>query len=739
MNLASKVICNQAEDIAYYEEAGVAYPATGEWTLNWSGDIVKSSNWGMRAINAPEAWAYYKQMSTVKIGAIDFTFGPHKELQYEKVWNYVDYGDDYSLWDGHGTTVAGIMAAKWEDREGIVGVSYNEKLYAYAYMKAGDVEENYPLTTFEEKYALALLIGNGVRVINSSVGFPEHIVYSASQGNQKAINYVTEFSKPIETFLKRLTEREYDFVIVQAAGNDNAKYFVKDFSKYGWRLVTPNEYETNVMKRAKIGSVDAQYGFCFSYMQNLQDRIIVVGAYGIDDTNNISMCDFSNTGSVVSVVAPGNNIYGTIPGDEYTEEPEKGTSFAAPYVSGIAALVYSVNPELSGVQVKEIIVDTATQTLPGIGEYQETESGLGLTVPAEGQVYKCVDAGAAVEMALEESGDTPILGENTGFIASYVECEKAIGNEFKPTKDVQISAYRYSIYDGNVDDDYQYTTTTDEEGNFILCVDPGVYQLTIYKKGYVPVIIEDVEVNVGEITEVENISLIKEVNLQTKFEITGKVINALDASPVNGANIQFRKGWDETEVEPIDEKVITNENGEYFIELRRGYYTAEIIKDGYSTGHINIVVYDNMIVQTAVLSPKLKENEMRIVLTWGDSPRDLDSHMYISHGYSNQHIYYGNKTAYKDGDMMCQLDHDDTSSYGPETITLYMDKIGANYKYSVYQFSSDGDISISGARVVVYYGENEPITYHIPVQQEGRTWEVFVIENGEIIPINKRY
>ena len=113
--------------------------------------------------------------------------------------------------------------------------------------------------------------------------------------------------------------------------------------------------------------------------------------------------------------------------------------------------------------------------------------------------------------------------------------------------------------------------------------------------------------------------------------------------------------------------------------------------------------------------------------------------MYISDGYSNQHIYYGNKTAYDDGEMICQLDHDDTSSYGPETITLYMDKIGANYKYSVYQFSTDGDISLSGARVVVYYGENEPITYHIPVQQEGRTWEVFVIENGEIIPINKRY
>lgn len=68
-----------------------------------------------------------------------------------------------------------------------------------------------------------------------------------------------------------------------------------------------------------------------------------------------------------------------------------------------------------------------------------------------------------------------------------------------------------------------------------------------------------------------------------------------------------------------------------------------------------------------------------------------------------------------------------------------MDDLGVNYKYSVYQFSAEGDISMSGARVVVYYGSNDPVTYHIPVQQEGRTWEVFAIENGKIIPINKRY
>lgn len=202
LNLASKVISNQVanEGIVYNEEEGIAYPSAGEWALNWSGDVVNSSNWGMRAINAPEAWAYYEQMSTVKVGVINFVFGPHSELKYEEIWNYVNYGTDYNEWDDHGTLVAGVMAAKWEDRTGIVGVSYNEELYAYAYLNAGYVQEYYPLTTMEEKYALALLIGNSVRVINSSVGFEETIVYGASQGNHNAINYVTEFAEVVETF-----------------------------------------------------------------------------------------------------------------------------------------------------------------------------------------------------------------------------------------------------------------------------------------------------------------------------------------------------------------------------------------------------------------------------------------------------------------------------------------------------------------------------------------------------------
>ena len=90
------------------------------------------------------------------------------------------------------------------------------------------------------------------------------------------------------------------------------------------------------------------------------------------------MTEFSNYGSNIDIVAPGYDVYSTITekDDSYTEENPghenlrtvkngikygnlPGTSMAAPLVSGSAAVLWSVAPELSAEEVKETLISTA--------------------------------------------------------------------------------------------------------------------------------------------------------------------------------------------------------------------------------------------------------------------------------------------------------------------------------------------------------------------------------------------
>jgi uncharacterized protein YfaP (DUF2135 family) len=134
---------------------------------------------------------------------------------------------------------------------------------------------------------------------------------------------------------------------------------------------------------------------------------------------------------------------------------------------------------------------------------------------------------------------------------------------------------------------------------------------------------------------------------------------------------------------------------------------------------------------------------MRIVLTWGATPYDLDSHLYTpySGSWSERHIWYVNKS----NSVGDNLDVDDTSSYGPETITIPAVREG-QYKYYVvdYTNSSGGrntstQMSNSGATVRVYTSDGLVATYHVPTNQEGVIWEVFEVRNGQIIPIQRYY
>jgi hypothetical protein len=123
--------------------------------------------------------------------------------------------------------------------------------------------------------------------------------------------------------------------------------------------------------------------------------ILTIGAI-----NKYNGCPyFSSYGASVDVVAPGQSIYSTIksnyPGVEYYTD--LGTSYSAPFVSGIAGLMLSVNPNLTQKEIADIIESTAQK----VGSYSYTShSGRPNGTWNDSVGYGLVDAYEAVLEAL---------------------------------------------------------------------------------------------------------------------------------------------------------------------------------------------------------------------------------------------------------------------------------------------------------------------------------------------------
>ncbi|MBO7464848.1 MAG: S8 family serine peptidase, partial [Bacteroidales bacterium] len=112
----------------------------------------------------------------------------------------------------------------------------------------------------------------------------------------------------------------------------------------------------------------------------------------------------SANGDNLDVMAPGDNIYST--STDYTGyKSDAGTSYAAPHVSGIAALMLSVNPNLTGQQVRDII-ETTAQKIGSIYEYPYSNSSQHPNGTWNFDMgYGLVDAYAAVQKAVNHHND----------------------------------------------------------------------------------------------------------------------------------------------------------------------------------------------------------------------------------------------------------------------------------------------------------------------------------------------
>jgi hypothetical protein len=224
-------------------------------------------------------------------------------------------------------------------------------------------------------------------------------------------------------------------------------------------------------------------------------------------------------------------------------------------------------------------------------------------------------------------------------------------------------------------------------------------------------------------------SMIKSDMALMEFDgsIPMRFANALDGQGIPGAEVAL----------PGVGTFTTDQRGIIALPpIRDGTYTITFSKSGFITTPIEFKVQLGRVVfNWFSISPGLNGRAFRFVLDWGERPSDLDIHLEKRGEY---HISYYNLRTSADGNA--SLDRDDTSGYGPETITVTRAEGTAIYDLYIINYSdqhnpASDNLSRSGA-VLRVYGDDR-LLYTLPISQgPGIRWNVLRIEGNQIHVVN---
>ena len=240
----------------------------------------------------------------------DVKFDPRAEIVGDNYDDYSEkkYGNNhYQGPDAeHGTHVSGIIAGLPQGKEVQYGVASKvAKIMAVRTVPNGDERDK------DVANAIRYAVDNGAKVLNMSFGKP------VSPGK----TVVWDAFKYAE---------DKGVLLVKAAGNEN-----EDVAEH---LAYPTNFK-NVTDAAPFVS-----------------NVLVVGAS--TNRNEELRAGFSNYNKkMVNVFAPGEEIYSTVPNNEYSYQ--QGTSMASPVVAGAAAVLLAYMPNLKPAQIIEALVKTS--------------------------------------------------------------------------------------------------------------------------------------------------------------------------------------------------------------------------------------------------------------------------------------------------------------------------------------------------------------------------------------------
>lgn len=272
--------------------------------------------WALQRVNLDELWAQSTgkgvKVAVIDTGvdvknpqltkAVDASAGENLLPTKNSKGETIDRGNNKGTTDtvGHGTRVAGIIAARPAKGTGFVGLAPDATIIP---IKQNDAEGDGTAATLAA--AIIHAVNKGADVINISQDTANAVAPADSL--EQAVNYALR---------KKV-------VVVASAGNDGLG-----------------------------GNVQITYPASYK-------GVLAVAA---SDRNN-ERASFSQSGEFVGVAAPGVDMISTVPGKGHCSD--NGTSFSAPYVAGVAALLKAKYPDWTAQEIVAQIEQTAERSISG--------------------------------------------------------------------------------------------------------------------------------------------------------------------------------------------------------------------------------------------------------------------------------------------------------------------------------------------------------------------------------------
>lgn len=283
------------------------------------------------------------------------------------------------------------------------------------------------------------------------------------------------------------------------------------------------------------------------------------------------------------------------------------------------------------------------------------------------------------------------------------------------------------------------SSLTGADGVYVLNLALGEYKAIVSKEKYISAV-GYIKVDNTDVTYNTELRLVLQPYTGTG-KVHGFVRDSLNAHHITGAVIKFRSGFNVAVGDPVT-VTITKGNGEYSADLVAGYYTGEIVMDGFVKEYFNVVCTGGVTTdKNAIITPVMPEGQTAIVLTMDSDSSDLDSHLTGPNPDGGRfHVFHANKSVTHSGTGIVML-HVDLEENCCETITVSKQYNGV-YRYAVHDFSSKAvnsgeGLAQSNAQVRIYNRNSMVAAYNVPVNMEGTVWNVFEMEGNKITPVNK--